>query len=57
MLLFILPALYFCIYMLALTIVNNSMGVLLFGPCVLILGNALCKHTNWMTNEEEGDET
>ena len=42
----ILPSLMFCIYMLALTIVNESMGVLLFGVLVLMLGNALCTRTN-----------
>jgi hypothetical protein len=50
--LLILPALGFCMYMLALTIVNMSMGVYIFGPCVLILGNALCRATN-RTEEEE----
>ena len=55
MLLRILLALFFCIYMLALSIVNNSMGVFLFGTGVLILGTALCKRTNWM-DKEEGDE-
>ena len=51
----IVAGLFFCIYMLAWTIVNESLVALLFGVLVLVLGKALCKHTNWM--DEEGDET
>jgi hypothetical protein len=54
--LLIMPALGFCMYMLALTIVNMSMGVYLFGPLVLILGCLLCRATNWMTKEDEENE-
>ena len=43
----------YCIYMLALTIVNESMAAMLFGVLVLVLGNALCKATNWMDKEKE----
>jgi hypothetical protein len=53
--LLILPALGFSMYMFALTIVNMSMGVYLFGPCVLILGIALCKATNKTEEEDAAD--
>ena len=49
----IIPLLGYCIWLLALTIVNESVGVWLFGVLVVILTNALCKATNWVDKEEE----
>jgi hypothetical protein len=52
----IIPLLGYCIYLLALTIVNESAGVWLFGVLVLVLTKRLCKATNWMDKETEEKE-
>ena len=51
-LILIIGLLGYSMLMLAQTIVAESIGALLFGVLVLVLGNALCKTTNWMNKEE-----
>lgn len=53
----IIGLLGYSMLMLAQTIVAESMGALLFGVLVLVLGNALCKATNWMDKETENEDT
>ncbi len=50
--LLIIPLLGYCMYMLALTIVNESMACWLFGFGVLLLGNKLCRATNWIKDDD-----
>lgn len=51
--LLIILLLGYCIFMLALTIVNESTAMLLYIVLVWVLGRALCKATNWMDKENK----
>ena len=53
--LLIAPFLGFACLMTAQTYVAESMACYLFSVLVLVLGSALCKATNWMTDEEKDD--
>jgi hypothetical protein len=53
----IAPLLVYCVYMLAVTWVSDSIAVFLYAPLVIILTNALCKATNWMDKETENEDT
>ena len=49
----IIPLLGYCMWLLALTIVNESAMCYLLGVIVMVLTSALCKATNWMDKETE----
>ena len=52
----IVPLLGYCMWLLALTIVNESALCYLLGVVVVVLTSALCKATNWMDKETESDD-
>ena len=47
-------ALLYCVYMLSVSIVDDSAWSMLYAPLVFVLGGRVCRATNWM--DEEGEE-
>ena len=53
--LLILPLLGFWIFLLAEALANERGIAWLYSVLVLVMGNALCKATNWMDEEKNED--